>query len=486
MVRELLDDTKSLDQASPAGSVRPRVMIIDDDETTCRQLQSLLQVDPALDVTIETDGHKALAELAAGDYSIAVTDLRMPSLDGMELLEEIQKRGLSVSVIVTTGYGSVGEAVAAIRMGATDFLTKPIDVDMLRRVIARALRERALLDEVSQLRQQLEKTYTFKNILSKNPRMHAVFELIKNVADTNATVLIEGETGTGKEQVARAVHEASSHRTGPLVAVNCAALPETLLESELFGHEKGAFTGAVGQRPGRFELAHGGTIFLDEIGDVPATMQAKLLRVLQERSFERIGGSKAIQVDVRVIAATNRSLKRMVEEGKFREDLFYRLNVIRISLPPLRERQEDIPLLATHFTTKFARANEPPKKIGPEVMQALMNYPWPGNIRELENAIERGCATSRGPVIGLSNLPPDLLVPPVGKPVVDTSKPLAALIKESIAELESQYIREVLQKTHGHVGKCAQLCGLSRRSISAKIAEYQLDKAFFKDHLGSE
>jgi DNA-binding NtrC family response regulator len=390
MVREFQDsvsENKNGRDHPPILGTPRRVLIVDDDESTCKHLKSLLQLNSALEVTFETNGEKALEELTRADYSIAITDLRMPQLDGMDLIKEIQRRRLSVSVIVTTGHGSIDEAVQAIRLGATDFLTKPIDVEHLRRVIERALRERALLDEVAHLRLQLETTYTFQNILSKNPRMHAVFELINHVGSTNTTVLIEGETGTGKEQVARAVHGGSNHRRGPLVAVNCAALPESLLESELFGHEKGAFTGAVSQRPGRFEMAHGGTIFLDEIGDVPATMQAKLLRVLQERSFERVGGSKPIEVDVRVIGATNRSLQKMVEDGKFREDLFYRLNVIKIVLPPLRERTEDIPLLATHFTMKFARPNEPPQKIAPDVMAVLLNYSWPGNIRELENAI---------------------------------------------------------------------------------------------------
>ena len=457
-----------------------RVLIVDDDEATCEKMKRLLQINPALEVSFRTDGLQALEELSENDYSIAITDLRMPKLDGMELIQEIQRRRLSVSMIVTTGHGSIDEAVQAIRLGATDFLTKPIDVEHLRRVIERALRERALVDEVAHLRMQLETTYTFQNILSKNPRMHAVFELINHVADTNSTVLIEGETGTGKEQVARAIHAASSSRNGPLVAVNCAALPETLLESELFGHEKGAYTGAIGQRQGRFELADGGTIFLDEIGDVPATMQAKLLRVLQERSFERIGGSKAIQVDVRVIAATNRSLQAMVEEGKFREDLFYRLNVIKIALPPLRERPEDIPLLATHFSAKFARPTEPPKKIQPDVMELLLNYPWPGNIRELENAIERACVTSRGPMIEMHNLPPDIVTPVKAKPLFDLDKPLTVLLKETLGQIEEQYIRRALQKTQGHVGRCARICGLSRRSITTKIAEYKLDKAVFK------
>jgi transcriptional regulator with GAF, ATPase, and Fis domain len=314
--------------------------------------------------------------------------------------------------------------------------------------------------------------------------MHAIFELINNVAHSTSTVLIEGETGTGKEQVARAIHHAaSSVRTGPLVAVNCAALPETLLESELFGHEKGSFTSAVGQRRGRFELADGGTLFLDEVGDVPATMQAKLLRVLQERRFERVGGTESIEVDVRVIAATNRSLLKLVKEGTFREDLFYRLNVVKIDLPPLRERLEDIPLLATHFAGKYARAGDAGKQISPQAMEVLLNYRWPGNVRELENAIERACVTSRDQVIQKENLPPELVTPHSAGPAfhIDLDRPLPDLLYEATANIERQYIRKALKKSHGNVGRCARICGLSRRSITTKIAKYKLDKAAFKD-----
>jgi len=296
-------------------------------------------------------------------------------------------------------------------------------------------------------------------------------------------VVIEGETGTGKEQVARAIHSAAHHRTGPLVAVNCAALPETLLESELFGHEKGAFTSAVGQRRGRFELANGGTIFLDEVGDVPATMQAKLLRVLQERRFERVGGAESIEVDVRVIAATNRSLQKLVKQGTFREDLYYRLNVVKIDLPPLRDRPEDINLLATHFTEKYARPGEAPKQIDPQAMEVLLNYRWPGNIRELENAIERACVTSRDHVIRVENLPPEIVVPPAPRlPFhVDIDRPLPELLAEAVSSIEQQYLRKALKKTRGNVGQCAKISGLSRRSITAKIAEYKLDKSKFKE-----
>jgi DNA-binding NtrC family response regulator len=301
------------------------------------------------------------------------------------------------------------------------------------------------------------------------------------VAPTPATVLLEGETGTGKDQVARAIHKVSQ-RTGAMVAVSCAALPETLLESELFGHEKGAFTGAAGQRKGRFELANGGTLFLDEIGDIPAPMQAKLLRVLQDRRFERVGGAESIEVDVRVIAATNRSLRQMVADGKFREDLFYRLNVVKIDLPPLRERSEDIPVLATYFAQKYARRGEAAPRIEPEAMERLLAHRWPGNIRELESAIERACVTARDGHIRPENLPPD--VAGFGKHqspfTIDLSRPLSDQLSELVASFEEAYLRKALQECHGHVGRCAQICGLSRRSVSDKLASYNIDKSTFK------
>jgi DNA-binding NtrC family response regulator len=365
--------------AAPAPAKR-RILIAEDSETTRKQLQQLLESNPLLCVDAVANGTEALEALVERPFSIVVTDLKMPGVSGMELLEEVQKRRLPVAVIVTTGYGTVSEAVRAMQLGATDFLTKPIEIDHLRLVIDRALRERALLDEVAALREQLQERHSFHSILSKDPQMHDIFELIGHVAQTATTVLIEGETGTGKEQVARAIHFASSRRDGPFIAVNCAALPENLLESELFGHEKGAFTSAVGQRKGRFELADGGTLLLDEVGDVPAPMQAKLLRVLQERRFERVGGAESIEVDVRVIAATNRSLRRLVKDGKFREDLYYRLNVVKIDLPPLRDRQDDIPLLAMHFAQKYARPGCAPKQIAPEAMEVLLGHHWPGNV----------------------------------------------------------------------------------------------------------
>jgi DNA-binding NtrC family response regulator len=482
-------NTKSQAPApSPDGSKdnappRRRVLIAEDSESTRVQLQKLLESTLEVQVDTVADGAQALKALTAQQYSILITDLNMPRVDGRQLLQEVQKRSLPVTVIVTTGFGSVEDAVQAMRLGAYDFLTKPLDVQHLTLVIQRALRERGLQDEVEELRRAIHGRHTFQDILSKNPRMHAIFELIGHVAQSNSTVLIEGETGTGKEMVARAIHHASTVRTGPMVAVNCAALPENLLESELFGHEKGAFTSAVSQRRGRFEMAHGGTIFLDEVGDVPMTMQAKLLRVLQERRFERVGGTESIEVDVRVIAATNRSLQRLVQEGKFREDLYYRLNVVKIDLPPLRERQEDIALLATHFAQKYARPGERPKQISPEAMEILLAHSWPGNIRELENSIERASVTSRDEHIRPENLPRELTAPPRNRAVgsVDLKRPLAELVAEMTADLERRYLRRMLKKCRGNIGRCAKLSGLSRRTITDKVALYKIDRKEFLD-----
>jgi DNA-binding NtrC family response regulator len=463
--------------------MKRRVLIAEDSEKTREQLRQLLEADSAYEVDTTGDGHAALEALTSKPYSFFLTDLRMPKLDGMRLIEDVRKRQLPVTVIVMTGFGSIDQAVKAIRLGAYDFLTKPVDIEHLRLVLERAARERGLQDEVAQLRIQLTDHYAFQNILSKNPTMHAVFELINNLAATTTTVLVEGETGTGKELVARAIHEASaSARSGKLVAVNCAAVPENLLESELFGHEKGAFTGAMAQRIGRFEQAQGGTLFLDEVGDIPAGMQIKLLRVLQERCFERVGGTTTIEADVRVVAASNRNLARLVKKGRFREDLFFRLNVVKIELPPLRERRGDIPLLATHFATKYARPGEAPRPIAPAAMDRLLNYSWPGNIRELENAIERACVTAHGAAIEPEDLALEVLKPNARSIVkwVDLDRPLPELVQEATVELEKAYLRQALRKSRGNIGRCARLCGLSRRSISAKLTEYGIDKDQFK------
>ena len=466
----------------PAATSKRRVLIVEDNETARKQIQVFLETDPALLVDTAANGSDALKALSDRPYSVIVTDLKMPRVDGLQLLEEVQKRRLPADVIITTGFGTIDHAVQAMRLGAADFLTKPINLEHLRIVVQRALRERALQDEVIALREQLHAQYKFHNILSKSPRMHDVFELISHVAQTISTVLIFGETGTGKELVARAVHESSPRRNAPFVAVNCAALPESLLESELFGHEKGAFTSAVGQRKGRFEMAHGGTIFLDEVGEIPLSMQAKLLRVLQDRRFERVGGAQTIEVDVRVVAATNRDLLRLAKEGKFREDLYYRLNVVKIDLPPLHERPEDVHLLATHFVQKFSPPGAAPKTIAPEAMELLLQHRWPGNIRELENAMERACVTSRDDVIRPENLPAEILKPsrPRYQLPVDLKRPLTEQLTELTAAFEERYLRRALKRTRGHIGRTAHLTGLSRRTITDKIALYQIDKSEFK------
>jgi DNA-binding NtrC family response regulator len=459
-----------------------RLLVVEDQEDSRVSLQKMLTLSLHHPVDAAEDGSKAIQMLTERPYSVVLTDLRMPKMSGMKLIDEIQSRRIPATIIVTTGHGSINEAVQAIQKGAYDFLTKPADPQHLCLVVQRALRERMLQDEVVALRERLDGKHSFQNVLSKNPRMIEIFELIGRVSATTTTVLISGETGTGKEQIARAIHQASSqHRPGDMVAINCAAVPETLLESELFGHEKGSFTGAVGQRRGRFEQAHQGTIFLDEVGDVPATMQVKLLRVLQERRFERVGGGDGIEVDVRVIAATNRPLEKMVKDGKFREDLFYRLNVVKIDLPPLRDRPEDIPLLATHFTQKFSRPNHP-AQISPEAMELLLGYHWPGNIRQLENAIERACITAVDGTIRPEQLPAEISgkAPVRTGLMVDLSRPLTEQLAELTAAFEQRYLRKALKRTRGHVGRCAEISGLSRRSITEKISQYKIDKERFK------
>ncbi len=470
------------DTPFPAPSTQ-RLLAVDDLADARHSLQHLLKLSLGLEVDVAEDGAQALAMLQERPYSVVIADLRMPRLDGMKMIEQINARNIPVTMIVTTGNGGVSDAVQAMRLGAYDFLTKPVDPQRLCLLIQRALRERALLDELTALRQQTQDRFAFQNVISKNPRMHDVFELISNMATTTSTVLLVGETGTGKEQIARAIHEASKiHRPGPFVAVNCAALAESLLESELFGHEKGSFTGASTQRKGRFEQANQGTLFLDEVGDIPASMQIKLLRVLQERTIERVGGTSPIEIDVRVVSATNRPLEKMIKEGTFREDLYYRLNVIRIELPPLRDRSEDIPLLTAHFIRKYAQPGTAPT-VSPEAMDLMLAHPWPGNVRQLENAIERAVITARDGLITPASLPPEIrrhLSPNRSLLQVDLTRHLPDQLAEITAAFEKRYLRKALKKTRGHVGRCARITGLSRRSITDKIAQHQIDKEEFK------
>src|SRR3954468_14983349 len=384
-------------------------LLLVEDEAPLRQAIAEQLADRGYQVQQAESGEIALGHLADFAYDIIVSDLRLPGIDGSAVIEAAVARYPHIIAIVVTGFGTVKDAVEAIKRGAWDFVSKPFQFDELLHVLDSAIEQRRLKSENAYLRSQLEERYRFEGIVGKSRPMERLFQLLETVAPTNSTILITGETGTGKEVVARAIHHNSSRRAHRFVALNCSAIPETLLEAELFGHVRGAFTGAVGNRQGRLEQAHKGTLFLDEVGTMSPALQMKLLRVLQEREFERVGDSHTIKVDVRVIAATNSDLGRMVAAGQFREDLYYRLDVIPVHLPPLRERKEDIPLLAAYFLEKFGGDPRPPMTISQEAMRRLMSYSWPGNVRQLENAVERAVAFTAGrSQIDVADLPAEI------------------------------------------------------------------------------
>jgi two-component system, NtrC family, response regulator AtoC len=459
-----------------------RILVVDDSELICQQLSQLL-AGPNRRIKVAHDGTEALEWLVDGNFSLVLTDLKLPGIDGLELIREIRARNLPVDAIVMTGYASIDSAVEAMKLGAYDYLNKPIDPVRLEVLVEQALEDRRLHDEVAALRAGLHQRHRFHNLQGRGPRMREVFATVARVAQSSCNVLITGETGTGKDLVAQALHEESGP-DGPLIAVNCAALPEPLLESELFGHEKGAFAGAVTQRKGRFELARGGTLFLDEVGDMPAGMQAKLLRVLQDGRFERVGGTEPIWADARIIAATNIDLARAVAAGQFREDLYYRLNVVAIELPPLRERAEDIPLLVDHFLKRLQERRPFAKGFARETLSRLACYDWPGNVRELEHLVEQLVVTAPGPTITPDDLPPHI-VSTREEPFsldFDLQRPIQKITEELTERAERAYLLRVLEKYRGRIDACAEHCGLSRRSISEKLRRYRIDKADFKPH----
>jgi DNA-binding NtrC family response regulator len=462
----------------PADATPRRALVVDGSEDGRLRLRGPLEQGLGLAVDVLPGAAAALEALRGHGYGLVVSELRLPGLDGLGLLEEVRRQGLPVAAIVVASHGDVRDAVRALRLGASDFLTRPVDPGRLCQAAERALRELAPRAAVAALRENIGRQFGCPEILSTDPRVHEALGMVCRAAPTDAPVLIEGETGTGKELVARAVHHNSPRRGGPLVAVNCAALPEPLASSELFGHEPGSFTGAVGRRAGRFELAHGGTIFLDEVGDLPPPVQAALVRVLHEHCFERLGGSETISVDVRVLAATNRPLRRLVRQGRFRPDLYYRLNVVQVRLPPLRRRPEDVPLLATHFAQKYAPPAGPVPRLDPEAVALLQSYPWPGNVRELENAIERACVTAHDGVIQPDDLPPGLAEDASTWPpgLVDLSRPLPQLLEEAVTDVEQTYLRKALQRSHGRLRRCARLCGLSEKCVRAKLEKYHIDR----------
>jgi DNA-binding NtrC family response regulator len=445
------------------------LLVVDDEKNIREGLQEALRLD-GYEVLIAADGREALDLLSSrGDVDLIITDLKMPRVSGGDLLKEVSGRYPTLPVIILTGHGTIESAVQAMHDGAYDFLTKPVDLDRLSLLVKRALSNRELALQNRALLEELEKKNQFANIVGKSRAMSGVLEIVAQVAPTRASVLITGESGVGKEVIADAIHYHSPRRDRPFVKVHCASLSESLLESELFGHEKGSFTGAVGRRRGRFELAHTGTLFLDEIGEINQNVQIKLLRVLEEKRFERVGGEETVEVDVRVITATNKDLLERIRSGVFREDLYYRLNVVNIRIPPLRERTEDIPLLAAAFLKESSRENgREITGIEPKARTALYSYPWPGNVRELRNCIESAVVLSKGSAIGLEDLPPN-----VRGEEGETTFRLAVGI--SLADAEKEVIRRTLARSGGNKSRAAVTLGIGRKTLHRKLAEYGLE-----------
>ena len=461
---------------------KKQVLIVDDEPNLRKILSAQLSRD-GYDVLSAEDGEQGLAVLREHHIDLVVTDLKMPKIDGMQLLREALREDPDLPIVMITAHGTVDTAVEALKLGAFDYLTKPFDKDEVRQIVAKALKTRALAGAETTGAQEAPGARF--GIIGTSPGITEMYAIIERVSDTPTTALITGESGTGKELVARALHENSSRKDKPFIKVNCAAIPKELIESELFGYERGAFTGAVSSKPGRFELANGGTLFLDEIGEIPVEMQVKLLRALQESEFERVGGIKTIRIDVRLVAATNRDLKKLSAAGTFREDLFYRLNVVPIRLPALRERAGDIPHLVEHFLTKF---NERLKKhvtgADPEALDVLASYPWPGNIRELENVIERAVLFCDAQRVRVVDLPPEVrgAPAPTATPMTDADLQAALAsegglkehVKVAMNRLERELVGRALQQTNGNVTHAARLLKISRKGLQLKMKELGL------------
>jgi DNA-binding NtrC family response regulator len=446
------------------------IMVIDD-ELGVREMLHRLISSFGFEVVCFADGREALKALreTPSSLSAVITDLKMEAMDGMEVLSAVKAIDPSMPVIMITAYATVESAVQAMKQGAYDYISKPFDADSIEVTIRKAVEHKRLLDENRRLRDEVADKYRLGNIIGKSPKMVAVYEMIQRVAPSDSTVLIQGESGTGKELVAKALHRYSHRAQGTLLSINCSAFPETLLESELFGYEKGAFTGATTRKKGIMETANGGTLFLDEIGEMPISLQSKLLRAIEEKEFLPVGGRTPIKVDVRIISATNKELNRTVEEGGFRADLYYRLNVVTINLPTLRERPEDIPLLAAHFLEKYsAKAGKKVDSVSQRVMKLFMSYPWPGNIRELENIIERAVIMTYGQTVDLSDLPENLQ-PAEAAPVIGNG---SLPFREAKQQFERQYLIDLLRKHGGNITRAAQEAHLHRTHIHEKIKNY--------------
>lgn len=455
---------------------KPCVLIVDDDRNTRDGLQRALR--RGYEVLVAESGERALQILHGQDVDILLSDVRMPGMDGVTLLQRARAHHPELVSILLTAYGNVEVAVEAMKVGAYDFLMKPVNLDHLDLLLQRALRSRDVESENRQLREELDHKFGLESIIGVSPVMQDLFDTIRQAAPSQATVLIQGESGTGKELVAHAVHRLSTRAQGPFVAVHCAALSDTLLESELFGHEKGAFTGAVARRKGRFEMADGGTLFLDEISEIDPAVQVKLLRVLEERCFERVGGGEPVEVDIRLVTATNRDLRAWAEEGKFREDLFFRLDVVNISLPPLRERIEDLPLLCSHFIREFSDRNGKTfEGISSEAIDVLAGYRWPGNIRELRNTIEKMVVLARGDRLGVRDIPANIRQAVRGAESTSCSdRPVSVGVSgpsHSLADTEKAMILRAIEQQGGNRTKAADVLGISRRTLHRKLKQYE-------------
>ncbi|HNX53078.1 MAG TPA: sigma-54 dependent transcriptional regulator [Pontiellaceae bacterium] len=444
--------------------MKPVILIVDDEKNTREGLARALR--RSYDVLIAESGAAALSILSEKPVDVMLSDLRMPGMDGMTLMQRALAVSPQLVCILLTAYGNIETAVDAMRHGATDFLTKPVNLEQLEMVLQRVLRSRRAETENRQLREQLDSKFGMENIIGSSPEMQQVFDTVRQVAASRATVLIQGESGTGKELIAKAIHRLSPRKNGAFIPVHCAALSSSLLESELFGHEKGAFTGAAERRKGRFEMADGGSLFLDEIGEIDASVQVKILRALEERRFERVGGQESIDVDARLIAATNRDLKKMVADGTFREDLYYRLYVVVIHLPALRERKSDIPLLLKHYLDVFNQENgRAVEGFSPDALDLLTAYRWPGNVRELRNLVEQTVVMSRSQRIGVRDLP--LHIRETG----GTGGPVQ-MERGTLEDMEKQAIQQALREAGGNRTRAAEKLGISRRTLHRKIAEY--------------
>ena len=451
------------------GQTMPGILIIEDESKLLRLLELSLS-EEGFAVYPVTSAEEGLSRLNRNTIDLVVTDLKLPGMNGLEFLQAIKRTNASLPVIVMTAFGTVETAVEAMKAGASDYVLKPFSLEEMKLIVRKELDIHRLREENRSLREALGQRYTFRNIIAMSNRMQEVLATVVRVAPTNSTVLLGGESGVGKDLIARAIHEHSRRASGPFVKINCTAIPENLLESELFGYEKGAFTGASTNKPGKFEIADKGTIFLDEIGDVPPVIQVKLLGVLQERQFERLGSTKTLKVDVRLVAATNRDLRAALEQGTFRQDLYYRLNVVPINIPPLRERKEDIPYLVDHFIDRFAReSGKPIKGITTAGLNLLTSFHWPGNVRELENIIERAVALTTGEIIDVDDLSLDLTSP---EPISGSANFLPN--GTTLDQWEDEMIKEALRRANGNKSQAARLLGLSRNALRYRLSKMGL------------